>query len=327
MFASGMSPAEVAARLEVSAKSARAWRRAWATGGEAALASKGSSGPPPRLTAPQLRQLERLLEAGPAAAGFTEDQRWTLARVAQVIATTFRVRYSLKGVSLVSRRFGWTRRCRCTGPPNAMRTPSPHGGDAVAGGKRVARRLGAWICFADEAGHTLRPAKARTWSPRGHTPVVQVTGKGSGRISIAGLVCYKPGIRSRLIYRMMLHRGRKGEPKGFRENNFAALLVAAHQQLGGPIVLVWDNLHGHRFAAMRALIAARPWLRVYQLPGYAPELNPAEGIWSHLKRSLANLAEQNITNLARLVKTRLKRMQYVPGLIDGFLAGTGLSPP
>ena len=108
MFASGMSPAEVAARLEVSAKSARAWRRAWATGGEAALASKGSSGPPPRLTAPQLRQLERLLEAGPAAAGFIEDQRWTLARVAQVIAVTFRVRYSLKGVSLVLRRLGWT---------------------------------------------------------------------------------------------------------------------------------------------------------------------------------------------------------------------------
>jgi putative transposase len=157
--------------------------------------------------------------------------------------------------------------------------------------------------------------------------VVKVTGKGSGRISIAGMVCYKPGHRSRLIYRMMTHRGRKGEPKGFRENDFAALLDAAHQQLGGPIVLVWDNLHGHRSAAMRALIATRPWLRVYQLPSYAPELNPAEGIWAHLKRSLANIAIHNVTNLARLAKNRLKRMQYIPTLVDGFLAGTGLSPP
>lgn len=45
----------------------------------------------------------------------------------------------------------------------------------------------------------------------------------------------------RLIYRLMLHRGRKGEPKGFGENHFAALLDAAHQQLGGPILLVWTG--------------------------------------------------------------------------------------
>ena len=66
------------------------------------------------------------------------------------------------------------------------------------------------------------------------------------------------------------------------------------------------------------------WLTVYQLPAYAPELNPVEAVWSHLKRSLANLAKRNLSQLAALVKTRLKRMQYRPGLIDGFLAKTGL---
>jgi hypothetical protein len=97
--------------------------------------------------------------------------------------------------------------------------------------RRVARRLGAWICFADEAGQTLRPARARTWAPRGQTPVVKVTAKGSGRIWLAGLTCYRPGQRSRLIYRTIVHKGRKGEKKGFREADFAALLDAAHQQL------------------------------------------------------------------------------------------------
>jgi hypothetical protein len=140
-------------------------------------------------------------------------------------------------------------------------------------------------------------------------------------------VCYKPGMRSRLIYRTMIHRGRKGEPKGFREPDLGALLNAAHQQLAGPIVLVWDRLNNHTSQAMRELIAARPWLRVYQLPAYAPELNPAEAVWSHLKRSLANLAAGTITQMAHLTKTRLKSMQYAPGLIDGYLAGTGLSPP
>ena len=68
---------------------------------------------------------------------------------------------------------------------------------------------------------------------------------------------------------------------------------------------------------MRQLIAARAWLTVYQLPAYAPELNPVEGTWSVLKRSLANLTKYGIDQLTTLVKTRLKRMQYRPGLIDG----------
>ena len=75
---------------------------------------------------------------------------------------------------------------------------------------------------------------------------------------------------------------------------------------------------------MRQLIAARSWLTVFQLPAYAPELNPVEAVWSNLKRSLANLAKQGIDQLVALVKTRLKPMQYRPGLIDGFLAKTGL---
>jgi transposase len=59
-------------------------------------------------------------------------------------------------------------------------------------------------------------------------------------------------------------------------------------------------------------------------PPYAHELNPAERVWSHLKRSLANLAKRNLTQLTTLVKTRLKRMQYRSSLPGGFLASTGL---
>ena len=72
------------------------------------------------------------------------------------------------------------------------------------------------------------------------------------------------------------------------------------------------------------LIAARAWLTVFQLPPYAHELNPVELVWSHLKRSLANLAKRDISQLTALVKTRLKRMQYRPALLGGFLASTRL---
>ncbi|MFF1594974.1 transposase [Streptomyces sp. NPDC058286] len=56
----------------------------------------------------------------------------------------------------------------------------------------------------------------------------------------------------------------------------------AHQQLGGPIVLVWENLNTHVSRTMRQLVDARFWLTVYQLAPYSPEFNPVEGIWSHL---------------------------------------------
>jgi putative transposase len=171
----------------------------------------------------------------------------------------------------------------------------------------------------------LRPPKGRTWDRRGQTPVVTVTGGSNKRVSLAALIAIKPGQHPRLIYRVHKSRRRgKDQRKGFAETGYAQLLDAAHQQLTGPLVVVWDNLNSHVSAAMAELIAARDWLTVYQLPPYAHELNPVEPVWSHLKRSLANLAKRNLAQLTALVKTRLKRMQYRPALLEGFLATTGL---
>jgi hypothetical protein len=158
--------------------------------------------------------------------------------------------------------------------------------------------------------------------------VVRGTAANSPRLSLAAVLATRPGHRPRLIYRT--HAGRRSDGrrdrrrKGLTEADYAALLDAAHQEPGGPIVLVWDNLNTHVSAAMAELIAARPWLTVFRLPPYAHELNPVEPVWSHLKRSLANLTKHTITELTALVKTRLRRMQYRPGLLDGFLAIAGL---
>ena len=86
----------------------------------------------------------------------------------------------------------------------------------------------------------------------------------------------------------------------------------------------WPDSSSKTSQAMGELVAARDWLTVYRLPPYASELNPVERIWSVLKRSLANLAKRSIGQLTALVKTRLKKMQYRPGLLEGFLASTGL---
>jgi transposase len=153
--------------------------------------------------------------------------------------------------------------------------------------------------------------------------VVTVTGGSNKRVSLAALIAVKAGRRPRLLYRV--HQGRRGDKrKGFTETGYARLLDAAHQQPGGPIVLVWDNLNTHVSKAMRDLAAARDWLTVFQLPPYASELNPVESVWSLLKRSLANLVKRSLSELTSMVKARLRRMQYRPGLLKNFLVRTRL---
>jgi putative transposase len=87
---------------------------------------------------------------------------------------------------------------------------------------------------------------------------------------------------------------------------------------------VRDNLNTHVSQAMTELIAARDWLTVYRLPPYAHELSPVESVRSVLKRSPANLVRRDLAQLTALAKTRLRRMQYRPGLLEDFLAGTRL---
>ena len=140
---------------------------------------------------------------------------------------------------------------------------------------------GSWLVFEDESGQGLRPPKGRTWGRRGATPVVKVTGGHNKRVSLAALIAVRAGQRPRLIYRVRDGRPRRGDKrKGFTETDYARLLDGAHQQLGGPLVLVWDNLNTHVSRAMRDLIAARDWLTVFQLPPYASELNPVEPVWA-----------------------------------------------
>lgn len=69
---------------------------------------EGPSGAVSRLDEHQCERLARALEEGPAAHGFGEDQRWTLARVACLIARLFHQRYSLRGVSMLAHRMGYS---------------------------------------------------------------------------------------------------------------------------------------------------------------------------------------------------------------------------
>ncbi|MEU1404792.1 transposase [Streptomyces sp. NPDC005728] len=198
------------------------------------------------------------------------------------------------------------------------------GGD-LGRGKRARAACEGYTCFEDEAGFTRRPPKGRTWGRRGHTPVVTVCGRRSGQLSVAGLIAMRPGSRTRLCHRLRTHPAGKGKRRSMGEHDFIALIDGVHQLVRAPIVLAWDRLNTHVSCTMRQLIAEREWLRVFLLPAHSPDLNPVEGVWAHVKRSLANLAVVALDRLETLVRNRLKRLQYRLEVLDGFFAGSGLA--
>jgi transposase len=108
MFANNADAGEVARELRVSTKSVYQWRRARKAGGKAALASKGAGGNPCKLGEAEVAQLRAALKAGPAAYGWKQDQRWTLARVTTLTERLFSVSYTLRGVSYLLHRLGYS---------------------------------------------------------------------------------------------------------------------------------------------------------------------------------------------------------------------------
>ncbi|MEU4033204.1 winged helix-turn-helix domain-containing protein [Streptomyces collinus] len=115
-FAQGAPSSVIAKELSVSVRSVQRWRRAWIDEGQQGIHSKGPSSRP-RLTAPDIRTLERELAKGPAVYGWPQ-QHWTLARVRTLIARQFHVTYTLQGVRKLLLRNGF-----CYLPP---RTALPH---------------------------------------------------------------------------------------------------------------------------------------------------------------------------------------------------------
>lgn len=144
---------------------------------------------------------------------------------------------------------------------------------------------------------------------------------------MAGMVCYRAGQAPRLFYRRLKHHGRKNEPKSCAWWEYRDLIVEVRRRLGRPVVLVWDNLNRHRCAEMAAFVAANAlWLTVVALPSYAPELNPAKGVWSVLRRGqIANRAFGSIDELAALIGRDMAGFPHRPDLLEGCLAGTGLT--
>ncbi len=177
---------------------------------------------------------------------------------------------------------------------------------ALAGVKKNAAKQGRLIVFIDESGLSERPTRVKTWAPKGHTPVLQYHFNWHQLSVIAG-------ISPRGFY----FRCSRAPSKARRSSSSCTPLG---RQIRQPLLVIWDGAPIHRCALVRDYLEAlKGAVQVEPLPPYAPELNPAEYIWGHLKHhELPNRCAVNMTDLKTSTRNRLRSMQRRPSLVRAF---------
>ncbi len=178
--------------------------------------------------------------------------------------------------------------------------------DALAGAKKNAAKQGRIIVFIDESGLSERPTRVRTWAPRGQTPVLQYHFNWHQLSVMAGITF------CRFYFRLF--------PGAIKGPQIIEFLHALGRQIRSPLLVIWDGLAraslGPGARIHRSLKGA---IQIEQLPAYAPELNPTEYIWGHLKHhELANRCAADFADLKAGARNRLRSMQRRPTLIRAF---------
>jgi len=194
------------------------------------------------------------------------------------------------------------------------------GQSRLAAGKKNAARLNAHLVFLDESGLLLAPLVRRTWAPRGQTPIFYQQGRHRQKVSIIGALsvsCWRH--RVGLYFSLASHLNVQGEW-------VVLFLRDLLRHFRGHVILIWDNLNVHRGVVVRCFLERHPRLRVEYLPAYAPELNPVEGVWSHMKLNpLANCAPPDADTLALAAYRHVRDLRRRHGLLRSMIRRTTLS--
>ncbi len=184
----------------------------------------------------------------------------------------------------------------------------------VAGVEKKARRERRTPVFIDESGFYLLPAVVRTYAPCGITPVLRPF------VSRAHLSVMSGVTPDGQFYTLTRRRP-------LRSVECIAFLGHVQRMVGGDLLAVWDGSPIHRSKQIKAFLAAggSQFVEVEKLPAYAPDLNPDEGVWQHLKGvELRNLCCRDLDHLSAELSLAVKRLRKRPSLIQSFFAGAGL---
>jgi transposase len=175
------------------------------------------------------------------------------------------------------------------------------------------RRTIVWV---DEAGFYLLPGLVRTYAPRGQTPILWVPCTRDHLSVISGLT----------------HEGRlllQVRERAFRGPEVVQFLQHLLRQLPGPLLVIWDGAPIHRAQPVKDFLAqgAAARLQLEQLPGYAPDLNPDEGIWHYLKHvELRNLCCADLNELRGELQLAVKRLRHKRRVLRGCITECGYTP-
>ena len=276
--------------------------------GVKALRSTKATGRPRSLSPAQERQVFRWINGRDPRQYGLDFGLWTRAVVAELIDQKFGIALGLTAVGELLAKLGLT-------PQKPLQRAYQRDPQAIEKWQREtypaiaaqAKAQGAQVFFWDESGFRADTVHGKTWGARGHTPVVQRPGQRQS-ISAASAVNAK-GAFWFCIYEGALNA-----------ELFVKLLKKMMKYRRKPVHLVLDSLPAHKTASVREyLTSTQARLTMHFLPGYAPDLNPDELVWSHVKRTgTARRPLQKGEKLRDKIAMQLANLKQMPRLVRSF---------
>jgi transposase len=159
--------------------------------------------------------------------------------------------------------------------------------------------------FVDEAGFYLLPAVVKTYAPQGQTPVLNVPLSWDHLSAICAMT------PEGKLYIMT-------QDHAFKGLDVVRFLRHLLRQISGKLLIIWDGLPAHHGQVVKAFLRQGAARRIHleRLPGYAPDLNPTEGIFHYLKDvELRNLCCQNLSILRAELRKAVARLRHKTDVI------------
>jgi transposase len=165
----------------------------------------------------------------------------------------------------------------------------------------------------DQSGFYLLPMVVRTYAPIGQTPVLHEELSSDHLSAMSGIT-----LEGKLL--MM------EQERSFKGPDVVRFLRHALRRISGKLLVIWDGSPIHRSRAVKNFLSdgAAARLQLEQLPGYAPELNPDEGVWKHLKCvELKNICCQSLSELKNELRKAKERLRHKRDVILGCIKQPG----
>lgn len=311
----GEDPSEVMRSLGLCRTTIYPWLRKFKEVGWDALVERIAQGPEPKLNEKQRQQVKRwILGRDPRQYGF-DFGLWTRRIVQTLIQEKLKVDLGLTAVGRLLASLDIT-------PQKPLRRAYERDPQAVERWvkttypklRKRARRAGAMIFFLDEAGFQSDPPLGRTYGLKGKTPVVVTSGQRQSINVISA-------VNARGEFWAATYTGK------LNAEAFVAFLHNFIQGRAGKVFLVVDGHPAHKANLVKRYVQSlQGGLELHFIPPYAPDLNPDEFVWSHMKNNgVSKKPLKKNESLRDRVEHDLSHLQQNPELIRSFFCAESVA--